>query len=147
MVKGGKWGQSIGPGKPGESLILKRIHAEDMPPRKLLVRFGVRPMTAPEIATLSDWIEAGALEVDVQPDVATTEPDPLVTDEDRQFWAFQTPVRPDVPRVKHQARVRNPLDAFLLQKLEEQQLAFSPEADRLTLIRRVAFDLTGLAPD
>jgi len=147
MLKGGKSRAVIVPGHPGESLILKRIHAEDMPPRKLLVRFGVRPMTAPEIATLSDWIEAGALEVDVQPDVATTEPDPLVTDEDRQFWAFQTPVRPDVPRVKHQARVRNPLDAFLLQKLEEQQLAFSPEADRLTLIRRVAFDLTGLAPD
>ena len=133
--------------KPDESLILKRIHAAEMPPRKLLVRFGIRPMNSAEIAMLSKWIAADGPEVEMQLDVATTAPDPLVTDEDRKFWAFQTPNRPTVPRVNDQARVRNPLDAFLLKTLEEKQLSYSPEADKLTLIRRVAFDLTGLAPD
>ncbi|MBT4867169.1 MAG: DUF1553 domain-containing protein [Planctomycetaceae bacterium] len=147
MLKGGKSGPAIVLGKPEESLILKRLHAAEMPPRKLLVRFGIRPMNSAEIAMLSKWIAADGPEVEMQLDVATTAPDPLVTDEDRKFWAFQKPNRPAVPRVNHQALVRNPLDAFLLKTLEGQQLSYSPEADKLTLIRRVAFDLTGLAPD
>ena len=62
--------------------------------------------------------------------------DPLVANEDREYWAFQPPVRPDVPHVEHQDRVRNPVDAFLLEKLEAANpekggLSFAPEADRL----------------
>lgn len=97
MLKGGKSGPAIVLGKPKESLILKRIHALEMPPRKKLVDFGVRPIETPEIETITQWIARGAPEVDVRPDVATTEPDPLVTDEDRKFWSFQPPKRPAVP--------------------------------------------------
>jgi len=63
-----------------------------------------------------------------------------------QHWAFVRPVRPAVPRVKHSAWVRNPIDAFVLQKLASKRLEPSPPADRNTLLRRVTFDLTGLPP-
>ena len=146
MLKGGKSGPAIVPGDPSKSLLLKRIHAKEMPPRKLLVDFGVRPVGQSEIDTISKWIKAGAPEVSIEPDIATTKPDPLVTDADRKFWAFQPPQRPSVPKVKRQNLVRNEIDAFLLRKLEAKGLTYSKSADRYTLIRRVAFDLTGLPP-
>jgi hypothetical protein len=61
-------------------------------------------------------------------------------------WSYRTPLRPAVPRVKRSARVRNPIDAFIAARLEAKGLSPAPEADRLTLIRRVTFDLTGLPP-
>jgi len=146
MLKGGKSGPAFVTGQPQKSLMLKRIHASEMPPRKLLVDFGIRPIELPEIETLTKWIAQGAPEVAIAADVATTEPDPLVTDADRQFWSFQPPLRPALPAVNDRSRVRNPVDAFLLQKLQARGLSFSPEADKLTLIRRVAYDLTGLPP-
>ena len=69
-----------------------------------------------------------------------------MTDEDRQFWSFQKPRRAPVPAVRNSARVRTPLDAFVLARLEEKSLGFSPEADRAALIRRAAYDLAGLPP-
>jgi hypothetical protein len=61
-------------------------------------------------------------------------------------WPFFPPVRPVIPEVKDKAWVRNPIDAFILGKLEQQGLAPNSEADKLTLLRRVTFDLTGLPP-
>jgi hypothetical protein len=61
-------------------------------------------------------------------------------------WPFGPLSRPDVPQVKRQDWVRNPVDAFVLAKLEEAGLRPNPAADKLTLLRRVTFDLTGLAP-
>jgi hypothetical protein len=63
-----------------------------------------------------------------------------------QFWSLRPPVRPDVPRVRSAERVRNPIDAFIVAALEKNALSLSPEAERLTLIRRATFDLTGLPP-
>lgn len=146
LLKGGKSGPAIVLGKPEESLLLKKIHAGEMPPRKKLIEAGVFPLSDSEVELLTRWIKLGAPEVHVEPDVATTEPDPLVTDEDRQFWAFQPPRRPAVPSVSHSEQVANPIDAFLLARLEQQGLTFSPPADRLTLLRRASFDLTGLPP-
>ena len=85
-------------------------------------------------------------EIDLPPDVASTDPDPLVSDEDRDFWSFRPPQRPAVPEVQVAERVRNPIDAFVLQKLEAEGLSLSPEADRRTLLRRLYFDLIGLPP-
>ena len=72
--------------------------------------------------------------------------DPEITPAARQHWAFVKPVRPAVPAVKTAGWVRNPIDAFVLTKLEEKGLAPSPEADRRTLLRRLTFDLIGLPP-
>jgi hypothetical protein len=69
-----------------------------------------------------------------------------VADEDRRHWAFRRPVRPEVPRVRHVDRVRTPVDAFLLARLEAEGLTFSPDADPVTLLRRAYFDLIGLPP-
>lgn len=65
---------------------------------------------------------------------------------DPKPWAYTSPVRPEVPTLKDAARVRNPVDAFLLARLERAGLGFAPEADPVTLLRRVHFDLTGLPP-
>ena len=83
----------------------------------------------------------------IEPDVATTKPDPLVTDKDRDFWAFRPPQPVTVPAVRESARVRNPIDDFVLQKLEAKGLTLSPGADRAALMRRAYFDLTGLPPE
>ncbi|MBM82738.1 MAG: hypothetical protein CMJ78_19415, partial [Planctomycetaceae bacterium] len=147
MLKGGKSGPAFVPGKPEESLMLKKIHAKDMPPPARLIPDGVRPVDATELKILTQWIAYGAPIIEVAADVATTESDALVTDEDRQFWAFQKPVRPKPPAVKNQTQVRTPVDAFLLKKLEAAGLSYNEQADRMTAIRRVAFDLTGLPPD
>jgi len=146
MLAGGESGPAIVPGETGKSLLLEKIRAEQMPPRKTLAFYSVKPVTDEELKTLTRWIAEGAREFDVEPDVATTEPDPLVTDEDRQFWAFQTPHAAPVPEVRAAKRVRNPVDAFVLRQLEAHDLSLSPEADRQTLIRRAYFDLIGLPP-
>lgn len=146
ILKGGKSGPAIVPGQPGASLLVKRIHAVEMPPPRLLVDFGIRPVGTAELEMIRKWIAAGAPEVPVTPDAASRNPDPLVSDEDRKFWAFQPPRRPRVPRMPAAARVSNPIDAFLLQKLQARGLDYGPAADRLTMVRRAAFDLTGLPP-
>ncbi len=61
-------------------------------------------------------------------------------------WSFKTPLRPAIPKVKNQKWVRNQIDAFVLARLEREKLKPSPEADRITLIRRLSFDLLGLPP-
>src|SRR5580700_7902747 len=66
--------------------------------------------------------------------------------EERAHWSFQPVHRSPVPRVGAASRVRTPIDAFVLSKLEERGLGFSPPADRRELIRRVTFDLLGLPP-
>jgi mono/diheme cytochrome c family protein len=147
MLRGGKSGPAIIPGKPEESPLIKRIRLGQMPPRDRLVEASVKPVEPTEIDVLAGWIAAGAPEGTVAPDVATTTPDPLVSDKDRDFWSFRPPPPVTVPTVRHADRVRNPIDAFVLQKLESHGLALAPEADRATLLRRASFDLTGLPPD
>jgi cytochrome c553 len=147
MLHGGKSGPAIVPGKPEESLLLKKVRSGDMPPRRRIIEVSIKPIEPAEIDVLAKWIAAGAPEVSIQPDVATTEPDPLVSDKDRAFWAFQPPVAVPPPVVRQTERVRNSIDAFVLNKLEAAGSSLSPEADRLTLLRRACFDLTGLPPE
>src|SRR5581483_6173504 len=92
------------------------------------------------------WIAAGAPEVEVEPDVASEAGDSLVSEKDRDFWAFHPPQPVASPAVANAGQVHNPIDAFVLQKLAEKGLSLSPEADRLTLLRRASFDLTGMPP-
>jgi hypothetical protein len=147
MLRGGKSGPALVPGKPDESPMLKRVVAEECPPRKRLVEAMVKPMEPDEVKKLSRWIEIGAPEAPDEPDLAGTPGDPLIHEKDRQFWSFRPPAHNKPPMVDHAGQVRNPIDAFVLQKLEEKKLSLSPQADRLTLLRRATFDLTGLPPE
>jgi mono/diheme cytochrome c family protein len=147
MLRGGKSGPGIVPGKPEQSLLLKKIRSGAMPPPRQVVSVSVKPMEPQEVGLLTRWIKIGAPETLSAPDIATTSPDLLVSDDDRHFWAFQPPRAVPVPAPRHAGRVRTPIDAFILQKLEERGLTLSPEASRLTLMRRAYFDLTGLPPE
>lgn len=74
------------------------------------------------------------------------EPEPPITESDRDHWAFYPLERPEVPSINNTAWPRNAIDNFVLAKIEENALLPLPEADRGTLIRRVTFDLIGLPP-
>jgi hypothetical protein len=137
MQKGGSSGPALVPGNPDASRMIQRIESEACPPRGLLLKFFVRRPAPSEVEALRNWIAAGAPDVDVPPDVATTEPDRLVTDDDRKHWAFQP------PQSKTEAKS---IDEFILKKLNANGLTFSPTADRDTLIRRAYLDLVGMPP-
>ncbi|MFN0053251.1 MAG: PSD1 and planctomycete cytochrome C domain-containing protein [Planctomycetales bacterium] len=147
LLRGGKSGPAIVPGKPEESPLIRKIQAGEMPPLRRLIEVSIKPIEPAETETLSRWIAQGAPEVEIQPDVATTDPDPLVTEEDRAFWSFQPPRDVPPPTPSPSAPANNPIDAFLLERLEPLGLSLSPQADRLTLLRRLCYDLTGLPPD
>ena len=147
LLRGGKSGPAIVPGRAEDSLLIKRLRAQEMPPRKRLKPVSVKPALPREIETLARWIDAGAPAAARTPDVATSEPDPLVAAADRLFWSFRTPCAPELPPWPPAARPANPLDAFVLRKLTDQQGTFSPAASRQALIRRACYDLTGLPPE
>ena len=137
MHKGGQNGPALMPGKPDASRMIQRIESQACPPSGLLLKYFVQRPTSTEVKKLRRWIAAGAPEMDVKPDVATTEPDHLVTNDDRQHWAFQP------PKAKRGA---TSIDEFIHAKLKAAGLNFAPEANRATLIRRAYLDLTGLPP-
>ena len=68
------------------------------------------------------------------------------TESQKRWWAFQPVVKPALPTVKNTSWVRNPVDAFILARLEDKGLSPSPPADKITLIRRASLDLIGLPP-
>ncbi|TCO93620.1 cytochrome c [Chthoniobacter flavus] len=127
------------PGKPEESEMLQLVRDGDMPEKG-------KKLTPAEISTLEQWIAQGAKTLRPEPEQV---PKVWITEEEREYWAFQPIRRGKVPQLKNAAdvaRVRTPIDAFLLAKLEQKGLTFSPEADKQTLLRRVTIDLTGLPP-
>ena len=140
MLKGGDSGPAIVAKNAAESYLIQRLRAGEMPPQE-----AGKQLSKTEIDRIARWIDEGA---------ATLAPEPedigrgmLITPADRQFWAFQPVRRPPVPDVKHSEELANPIDAFILNKLEAHDLRFSPPADRRTLIRRLSFDLWGLPPE
>ena len=146
MLKGGKSGPALIPGDPEKSLMVQRIRSQEMPPPGREVEASVRRMSDSSLQRLIQWIAQGAPGADNDPE-ADPSPDLLVSGEDRQFWAFQSPRPLPVPEVGSASRVLNPIDAFVLHRLHQKGLDLAPEAERLTLIRRASFDLTGLPPE
>ena len=144
MLQGGKSGPAIVPHDAEASLLIQKIKAEQMPPREKLASHSVKPVSEQGLKQLVEWINLGAPVIDVQPDVATGEPDRLVIDADRNFWSFRSPQQTAVPTVK--GIVRNPVDAFILNSLQAVGLSASAEASKHVLIRRAYFDLIGLPP-
>lgn len=127
-LKGGKSGPAVVPGKPEESLLYKRMANGEMPPAKLSFSVAVQIATPVEIEKVKAWIAGGA----PGPEGAAMAKVKTVTDEDRKFWSFQSPKRPDIPKVNHAELVRNPVDAFLLAKLEARGLTYSAETNPIT---------------
>lgn len=134
LMKGGDRGPAVVPGKSGESPLYQALVGEgdvsQMPAEG-------PPLADEEIALFRRWIDEGAK--------APAE-EPAQTLKGRDHWAFQPIVRPAVPKVDQAERVRNPIDAFILARLEKEGIAPSDEADRATLIRRLSLDLRGLPP-
>ena len=146
MLKGGQSGPAIVPGKPAKSLLVRRIRAGEMPPKKFLLDVGVKPIREDELTTLVEWVEQGAAEVPLPADVAGTKNDRLVQPIDRQFWAFTPPQPQKPPAVRQADKTDNPVDAFILDSLQQKGMTLASEVDRITLIRRATFDLTGMPP-
>ena len=142
-LKGGKNGPALVPGKPEQSPMYARIVAGQMPPAAMAKDLAVELPTDAETEKIKAWIASGAPGPEAAAAIPPSEAIPAAAG---KFWSFQPPVRPAVPHVKNQAAVRNPVDAFLLQKLEAKGFGYSPEADKLTLMRRVYLDLTGTLP-
>ena len=146
MLQGGNSGPAIVPNDPSASRVIQRIQSGECPPGKRLVEANVKPVPPSDLARLMEWIASGAREAPDEPDRAGTPEDPLVRDADRQFWSFR-PVKPVVqPPVRQPELVRNPIDSFVLSKLEAEGLSFAAEAAKSVLLRRVYYDLTGLPP-
>jgi hypothetical protein len=117
--------RAIEPGDPDKSELLRRVatdnRRERMPPAK-----SGRRLTERQIQLLRRWIEQGA--------------------KWQAHWSLIPPKRPPLPHVRDAAWTRNALDAFVLARLEREGLRPSPQANRITLLRRVTLDLTGLPP-
>ena len=156
ILKGGDHGAGVVPGNAEESLIYKRITGQVRPAMPMAP---LPALSAEEIATVRDWINAGApmsVEQTSAPAPAKANDSSLlvygayqerrVTEADRQWWAFKKPVRMAAPTVADARWSRNPIDAFVRAKQMEKELTPAPAADRNTLIRRVYLDLTGLLP-
>jgi len=115
----------VTPRSPEKSELFQRVTSTDpdlqMPPAST-----GKKLSARDIAVIKKWIEQGA--------------------EYQGHWAYIVPQRPAVPTVQNQAATRNEIDRFVLAKLESAGLKPSSEADRVTLCRRLYFDLTGLPP-
>ncbi len=133
-AKGGLSGPAVVPGKPEESLLIDFVTGDEP-----LMPKGGAPLSADEVTELTRWIAAGA-----------EWPEGLVLKErkaeDGPWWAIQPLTRPEEPRVAESAWVRTPIDAFVKRGLDANGLKPRPEADRVTLIRRLSFDLHGLPP-
>jgi mono/diheme cytochrome c family protein len=139
-MKGGISGAFLIPGNSKDSRLMKRVLGEGDETRMPL---GGSPLKANQIELIRKWIDQGAIwpEGERASGRAGERASSL-----QQHWAFVAPARPKPPGVKNSSWVRTPIDDFILARLEKQGLTPSPEADKVTLIRRLSLDLTGLPP-
>ncbi|MCX6956142.1 MAG: PSD1 and planctomycete cytochrome C domain-containing protein [Verrucomicrobia bacterium] len=140
VLAGGNTGPALVPGKPDESLLIQAVRYKDedlqMPPKG-------EKLTDQQIADLTEWVRRGA------PDPRTTlskGSSAAYAGVGKNHWSFQPVKKPEVPAVGNQAWVKNPVDNFVLAKLEANGMAPNTPAEKTTLIRRLYFDLIGLPP-
>jgi hypothetical protein len=142
LIRGGNTGPAVVPGDPANSLLLKAVSYTDdnlkMPPKKRL--------TAAQVADLSRWIKEGAAWPAERMPPSLGKPNAKYERLRKGHWAWQPLTTGAVPAVRDSSWPRDDIDRFILSKLEEKGLKPVHDADRLTLIRRLTFDLTGLPP-
>jgi len=135
VLKGSDHGPVIVPGRSTESRVIQLVAGVE--PGKVMPKKGER-LTAEQVGLMRAWIEQGALWPDAAAGKAL---------DSAEHWAFKAPVRPAVPQIRNsKSESRNPIDAFILASLQKEGLKLSPEADRITLVRRLSLDLIGLPP-
>lgn len=137
ILRGGESGAGFVAGQRSTSLLFQKINSGEMPKRE-------KKLTAHEIETIGAWIDQGAPTARAEPETLGTEM--LITAEERAHWAFQPIRRPTIPEAADPSSIRTPIDAFIQESHKSHDLRFSPDANRITLIRRVYLDLTGLPP-
>jgi Protein of unknown function (DUF1549)/Protein of unknown function (DUF1553)/Planctomycete cytochrome C len=134
-VSGGNSGKAFQAGKSADSRLVRYVARLEkdfvMPPTG-------KPLTGEQVGLLRAWIDQGAKWPD-EPGLATE-------GEKSKHWAFQAIKRPLPPTTTFKGWARNPIDQFILARLEKEKLQPSPEADRVTLLRRLSLDLIGLPP-
>ena len=148
LLKGGDTGPAVSVENPSKSLLLTAIGYKDedlqMPPKE--------PLPKEKVAILTKWVEMGSPWTPGEPEVATVpnvpagHVPPKVTAETMKFWSYQPVHRPAVPQVKESAWVKNPIDNFILAKLEAANLPHAAPASKEVLLRRAYYDLIGLPP-
>jgi len=131
-LAGGKNGKAIVPGKALESPLYARVAGLGGVSR---MPMGGQPLDPALVEKIRRWIDSGA-----------NWPDSAAAVEVKKHWAFVAPKLPPVPKVEHRAWPKNPIDNFVLARLEAEKLSPSPQADRVTLLRRLSLDLIGLPP-
>ena len=140
-LRGGDSGKAMVPGKSSQSLIISNVMGINpdtvMPPK------GER-LSPAQIAKLRAWIDQGA----EWPETGMDANSRITHHASRTnlHWSFRKPEHTAIPNVKNRRWIRNPIDSFVLSRLEKQGLTPSPKADKVTLIRRLSFDLLGLPP-
>ena len=135
LLKGGDSGAVVRKGKSGESTLIERVTAEDIDVRMPPEGEGEK-LTAKEVAILTKWIDGGAI-------VPKNESEPR---DPKRHWSYRKPIKPTLPKVKHQQWATNPVDLFVARKHQQLGLQPSSPADRRVLIRRVTLDLVGVPP-
>ena len=140
LLMGGGSGAAIVPGKPDESLLIQAVRYDgfEMPPNKKL--------TDEQIADLEKWVADGAAWPKVELSIPLDKPNAKYEELLKNHWAWQPLQKVSPPEVKDQAWPRSDIDRFVLAALETESLKPVGDADKVALIRRVTFDLTGLPP-
>lgn len=141
-LKGGNSGPVI---KPGDSADSKLIHLVSGLNKDLVMPFAGDRLTAEQVGMLRAWIDQGAQWPET-PKPAHPSAEAQKLKPKSTHWAFIPPQRPPVPKVRNQTWVRNPIDTFVLAKLEPAGVKPSVESDKVTMIRRLSLDLIGLPP-
>jgi Protein of unknown function (DUF1549)/Protein of unknown function (DUF1553)/Planctomycete cytochrome C len=141
LRRGGKNGEVIVPGNPDESVLFERVLAGEMPPAR---QGRSQKLPEAEIRALKKWIAAGA----GWPKGRTIDRDERTTPirAGRDWWSLQGVKQPEIPATERADWARNPIDAFVLARLEGLGMTPAPQADRRILIRRAYSDLVGLPP-
>lgn len=138
LVRGGETGPAIVSKQPDKSLLMQKVESGEMPKRE-------RKLSSDQIELIRRWIAEGAPTARAEPDTIAT--GMFITAEEQAHWAFQPILRPPIPKPQQPERVRTAIDAFIEARFPDKNLAFSPEADKVTLIRRAYFDLIGFPPN
>jgi mono/diheme cytochrome c family protein len=145
LVRGGAHGPAIVPGKSADSNVARFVAHKEKP----YMPEGGDKLPADQIAAINQWIDLGApydkplIDNPRDPDSWVNT---IVPDKAKEFWAFRPLANVQPPPVKNEAWVRNPIDRFVLARLEDKGLAPNGLADERVLVRRAYFDLVGVPP-